>query len=104
MVSMLKPTEAAAEAGVLPREMQSITWEAVRGLFTPTYKGQKKNQETIANIWKRYDAGDITIDQARQEIFDAAGALTEQHGKDNDPIIQRLHKLGVLPTQRLIWR
>ena len=67
--------QAAAEAGVLPREMQSITWEAVRGLFTPAYKGQKKNQETIANIWKRYDAGDITIDQARQEIFDAAGGI-----------------------------
>ncbi|MBH96793.1 MAG: hypothetical protein CMD87_06000 [Gammaproteobacteria bacterium] len=79
--------QAAAEAGVLPREMQSITWEAVRGLFTPAYKGQKKNQETIANIWKRYDAGDITIDQARQEIFDAAGGINraawEGQGRDN---------------------
>ena len=66
---------AAAEVGILPREMQSITWEAVRGLFTPSYKGQQKNQDTIANIWKRYDAGDITIDQARQEIFDEAGGI-----------------------------
>ena len=55
--------------------MQSITWEAVRGLFTPGYKGQEKNQEIIANIWKKYDAGDITIDQARQEIFDEAGGI-----------------------------
>ena len=67
--------QAAAEVGVLPREMQSITWEAVRGLFTPGFKQQKKNQETIANIWKRYDAGDITIDQARQEILDGAGGI-----------------------------
>ncbi len=67
--------QAAAEVGILPREMQSITWEAVRGLFTPGYKGQQKNQDTIANIWKRYDAGDINIDQARQEIFDDAGRI-----------------------------
>ena len=83
---------AAAEAGVLPREMQSITWEAVRGLFTPQYKGQKKNQETIANIWKRYDAGDIMIDQARQEIFDAAGGINraawEGTGPDNPTVEQ----------------
>ena len=67
--------QAAAEVGILPREMQSITWEAVRGLFTPGFKGQEKNQEIIANIWKKYDAGDITIDQARQEIFDEAGGI-----------------------------
>ena len=84
--------QAAAEVGILPREMQSITWEAVRGLFTPGYKGQKKNQETIANIWKRYDKGDINIDQARQEIFDAAGrikrAAWEGPGPDNPEVTQ----------------
>ena len=67
--------QAAAEVGILPREMQSITWEAIRGLFTPGFKGQEKNQEIIANIWKKYDAGDITIGQARQEIFDEAGGI-----------------------------
>jgi hypothetical protein len=67
--------EAAAEAGVLPREMQSITWEAVRGLFTPSFKSDSKNQEKITNIWKKFDNGDINIDQARQEILDAAGGI-----------------------------
>ena len=27
------------------------------------------------------------------------GVLTEQHGKDNDPILQQLNKLGLSPTQ-----
>ena len=72
--------------------MQSITWEAIRGLFTPGFKGQKKNQETIANIWKKYDAGGINIDQARQEIFDEAGdikrAAWEGPGPDNTAVEQ----------------
>jgi len=56
--------QAAAEVGVLPREMQSITWEAVRGLFSPQFKGQQPNVDAIENIWKRYDEG--TISKARR--------------------------------------
>ena len=67
--------QAAAEVGVLPREMQSITWEAVRGLFSPQFKGQQPNVDAIENIWKRYDEGTISIEQAREEIFDVAGNI-----------------------------
>ena len=87
---------AAAEAGVLPREMQSITWEAVRGLFTPAYKGQKKNQETIANIWKRYDANDITIDQVRQEVFDAAGGINRAAWEGQRPNSATAEQAGIV--------
>lgn len=66
---------AAEDRGVLPREMQSITWEAVRGLFTEGYKGKKENVRAIDAIWERVDAGELSIDQARQEVLDHAGGI-----------------------------
>ena len=63
---------AAAEREVLAREMQSITWEAVRGLFKPEYKSQASNTEFVDKIWKRYNKKQITLEQARREILDHA--------------------------------
>tara|TARA_R110000824_G_scaffold123219_1_gene280836 strand:+ start:13078 stop:21522 length:8445 start_codon:yes stop_codon:yes gene_type:complete len=63
---------AAAEREVLAREMQSITWEAVRGLFKPEYKSQASNTEFVDKIWKRYNKKQITLDQVRREILNHA--------------------------------
>jgi 2-polyprenyl-3-methyl-5-hydroxy-6-metoxy-1,4-benzoquinol methylase len=38
--------------GIQPRQMQSITWEAIRGLFPDDVKRKKSFVEQIANIWK----------------------------------------------------
>jgi hypothetical protein len=60
----------AAEArGIHPREMQSVTWEAIRGIFSPQYKGQKKNRNKIAGIWRKHESGAITKQEAREEIL-----------------------------------
>ena len=67
---------AAQERNVLPREMQSITWEAVRGLFTPQFK-TKENVAKITEIWDSYRAGEKTLDQTRQEVIDYANSKTE---------------------------
>ncbi|MGZ5583294.1 MAG: DUF7178 family protein [Usitatibacter sp.] len=79
---------AAEERGILPREMQSITWEAVRGLFSPEFKRNQiqlaKNNEgvrardqvdTIDHIWENYAHGDITAKQARSAVLKAAGGI-----------------------------
>lgn len=65
----------AAEArGIQPRQMQSITWEAVRGLFEAA---QKKSMKASANaIWERFRTGEITQAQAQQEILALAGDIT----------------------------
>ena len=66
---------AARERGVLPREMQSITWEASRGLFTPTFKGNAKNVEEINKIWYRFKNGDIDETEARNLVKERSGGI-----------------------------
>jgi hypothetical protein len=66
---------AAQERSVLPREMQSITWEAVRGLFPDTFKSQAKNVDQVDGIWLKYRKGQLSLDEARNEVFNAAGGI-----------------------------
>lgn len=66
---------AAKERNVLPREMQSITWEAVRGLFPDTFKSQAKNTEQIDGIWLKYKQGKLSLDEARNEVIRSAGGI-----------------------------
>lgn len=65
---------AAAERGVLPREMQSITWEAVRGLFPDTFK-TPKNMQAIDEIWVQYRQGKISLEEARNDVIRTAGGI-----------------------------
>ena len=66
---------AAAERNLLPRQMQSITWEAVRGLFSADFKGQEKNVKMIKGIWEQYRNGTKSIDDVRNEIEKAANYI-----------------------------
>lgn len=69
--------EAARARGILPREMQSITWEAVRGLFTATYKTNEENITKIKSIWDSYKSGEIDIAEARARIEREAGGYND---------------------------
>jgi predicted GNAT family acetyltransferase len=64
--------DAAKQRGVLPREMQSITWEAVRSLF------ENKSANQIAKtkaIWQDYAKGKITHEQAIKQIVEISGGF-----------------------------
>lgn len=80
---------AAQERGILPREMQSITWEAVRGLFPDTFKSQAKNVEQVDNIWLKYRKGQLSLDEARNEVIRSAGGINapewERAGLRSEP-------------------
>lgn len=64
--------EAAKRRGILPREMQSIAWEAVRGMYKPTFKAQAKNVDAIDAVWNNYKSGRITVDEARKQVLEYA--------------------------------
>jgi hypothetical protein len=67
---------AAKDLGLLPRQLQSITWEAVRGLFPDSYK-TKENSKKIEAIWNQYRRGDLTIEETRKSILNAAKGIDD---------------------------
>lgn len=66
---------AAMERQILPREMQSITWEGVKGLFPQAEKAGSAYREKIETPWLEYQNGSRTLPQAQQEIIRAAGGF-----------------------------
>lgn len=63
--------DAAAQRGVTPRQMQSITWEGVRKLFPDTFK-TPENLDAINGIWNKYRTGKISQQDAQNRVFDYA--------------------------------
>ena len=60
---------------MLPRQLQSITWEAVRGLFTPEQKRDPALVSAVDDIWKSARDGRISADDARNMIRDRANGI-----------------------------
>jgi hypothetical protein len=58
--------------GLLPREVQSITWEAVRLLFPAKWKSSKANVAKVRAVWERYLNHELSIEQARAAVFEIA--------------------------------
>ncbi len=64
----------AAELGLLPRELQSIVWEAGRGLFVWTAK-RHGLPKTIRRLWQQFRSGKLDEEQLRGEILAASGSV-----------------------------
>lgn len=68
-------TRRAAQAmGIMPREMQSITWEAARSLFPKAFKTES-NVKQIEAVWDLFKQKKISLEDARGLISEKAGGL-----------------------------
>jgi hypothetical protein len=66
---------AAAQEGILPRQMQSITWEAIRSIIPDTLKRNPEFMNRVTSVWNAADKGIITRKEARDQIIDMAGGV-----------------------------
>lgn len=74
---------AANKLGYLPREIQSITWEAVRMLFPAKWKANKANTKAVDEIWKQFANGQLTIEEVRSQIFELARKVSITQAKND---------------------
>jgi hypothetical protein len=72
-------SDAARQLGLLAREAQSSTWEPVRELFSPSFKSATKRGTgvSIDDIWRAVDRGEMSVEQARRQVLEAAGGIGE---------------------------
>jgi hypothetical protein len=69
---------AAKMAGVSAREMQSITWEAVRGLFGENIKSSIKPK--VREVWSQFRDGKLSFAAARRAIVKIAEGYNKTKG------------------------
>jgi hypothetical protein len=67
--------DAAAQRGVLPREMQSITWEAIKGLFPPELKRNPAANEAVQQLWDAHARGELSQADTRSMIYGTLGGI-----------------------------
>ena len=72
--------EVANDLKILPRELQSIVWEGVRGFYSDTFKRNKNNKLQVNRVWEDYKLGNI---KDKKEVF---AKLKEIGGDFNNPV------------------
>jgi hypothetical protein len=72
--------EVATELGILPQQLQAVTWQAKRELFSI---GDKKKAE-VEHEWIGYYDGKQTLKQTQQNILTIARSAPREESDDDD--------------------
>ena len=60
---------------VLPREMQSVTWEGIRALISPEQKRDNSLRAVVSELKSKYYAEKLTANELREAIYEAVGGF-----------------------------
>jgi hypothetical protein len=66
---MSRRTGAPEARNIQPRQMQSITWEAMRGLLNPAERSGDAFKANIDELWRQYKAGRLSLRTTQQRIM-----------------------------------
>lgn len=66
---------AAQERGMIPRQMQSITWEGVRGLYSPVMKRNAGSKDMVSRELQQFRSGKINMNQLRENLLSIGGGI-----------------------------
>ncbi len=65
-------TMASGEHGLRPHQAQSVSWEAIKGLFSPAQRRDKDFKAQVNQIWNEYRRGTIPVEEVHGRIFSLA--------------------------------
>ena len=73
--------EFARELGIPPLQVQSMTWEGIKGLFSPEFKRIATTNKRVGSLdavdamWQQYQRRQIDAATLRQNVHDLAGGF-----------------------------
>jgi len=67
--------DLATQEGMLPRQIQSVTWEGVRGMYSPEQKRDKKFQASVNEVFQNFRKGNMTLEDLQKEVLRISGGV-----------------------------
>src|SRR6187399_395257 len=68
--------QAAKAQGLRPSAAQSVSWEAIKGLFSPAQRRDKAFVAKVEGLWREHSRGKMRIEDLYDRIADLAGGVT----------------------------
>jgi len=79
LVGGAKALKTAARAAKMENfnQAQSVSWEAVKGLFSPSDRRNPEFRAQVKRLWEEYSRGKMSLGKLHDRIEDLAGGVDE---------------------------